>query len=87
MGKTELIRMRRRARTEGWTRAARNIWREGGAGLPPGRGVDVREMEEGRKREEESGRDGITSGDTEYGTVMWEEELGNKGKTSTPQGK
>ena len=80
MDREELRSMRRRARTEGWTTAARNIWREGGS--TSGRGVDEIEMEEGG---------GITSGEeTRYETVVnWEvfdEEI-DEGRTSTPQRK
>ena len=78
MDREELRSMRRRARTEGWTTAARNIW----GGSTSGRGVDEIEMEEGG---------GITSGEeTRYETVVnWEvfdEEI-DEGRTSTPQRK
>ena len=87
MDREELRSMRRRARTEGWTTAARNIWREGGS--TSGRGVDEEmvEMEEGLKEED---REGITTEGTRYETVVnWEvfdEEI-DEGRTSTPQRK
>ena len=77
MEREELEKMRKRARTEGWTTAARNMWREGGRSTS-GRGVDEMEMEEGNI-------DGgcLTSDETRYRTaVSWEEEIGG---TSTPR--